>query len=255
MGFFSGFQPVDVILPDPPKWSIRINDTNPVFYYCSAPGSCINYGMVGVINPNASTPIETQIALAKNSTFMLEPGQPWPSESEDPFPTGSGGQESPSPTTLSTHTPSATSPAPASTTTAVASSHSGLSSGAIAGVAIGAAAVALIAAVLLYLCGRHSRKQYPPPQHATPQLYVPGPHMSFVQPKHMSTMTAGSGVYGSPVLPGYVPQHDPAMSPPLQPAFPVTESLAAVTESRTPTSPSPSHGGFAAPAYHPAGLA
>jgi len=50
-GFFSGFYPVDVILDDPPKWRMQINDTDPIFFYCSAPGSCINYGMVGVINP------------------------------------------------------------------------------------------------------------------------------------------------------------------------------------------------------------
>lgn len=53
VGFFSGFKPVDTISSDtpPPSWSIRINDTNPIFFYCTAPGSCINYSMVGVINP------------------------------------------------------------------------------------------------------------------------------------------------------------------------------------------------------------
>lgn len=50
-GFFSGFQPVDAILDDPPKWTLRINDTDPVFFYCGAPGSCIDFQMVGVINP------------------------------------------------------------------------------------------------------------------------------------------------------------------------------------------------------------
>ncbi|KAI2483607.1 hypothetical protein Ptr902_05924 [Pyrenophora tritici-repentis] len=54
-GFFSGFKPVNAILSSPPTYRIRINDTNPVFFYCSAPGSCLNYGMVGAINPNAST--------------------------------------------------------------------------------------------------------------------------------------------------------------------------------------------------------
>lgn len=51
MGFFGGFHPVDAILADPPSWSVRINDSDPIFVYCSAPGSCINYGMVAVINP------------------------------------------------------------------------------------------------------------------------------------------------------------------------------------------------------------
>ena len=51
VGFFSGFHPVDVILSRPPAWSIQINDTNPFFFYCTAPSDCIEYQMVGVINP------------------------------------------------------------------------------------------------------------------------------------------------------------------------------------------------------------
>ena len=35
----------------PPTWNLTINDTEPIFLYCAAPGSCINYQMVGVINP------------------------------------------------------------------------------------------------------------------------------------------------------------------------------------------------------------
>ena len=74
VGFFSGFHPVDVILDNnvgphsssalvscakyslkPPTWNLTINDTEPIFYYCSAPGSCINFAMVGVINPVCMT--------------------------------------------------------------------------------------------------------------------------------------------------------------------------------------------------------
>ena len=51
IGFFSGFHPVDAFLDDPPKWSIRINDTSPIFFYCSGPIACIEKQMVGVINP------------------------------------------------------------------------------------------------------------------------------------------------------------------------------------------------------------
>ena len=71
-GFFSGLIPVSDILDDvrsspslwmaasqmminrvlqPPKWNLTINDTRPIFFYCSAPGSCIDYQMVGAINP------------------------------------------------------------------------------------------------------------------------------------------------------------------------------------------------------------
>ncbi|KAF2791343.1 hypothetical protein K505DRAFT_225615, partial [Melanomma pulvis-pyrius CBS 109.77] len=52
VGFFSGFHPLMTDwLNQPPKWSVTINDTDPIFFYCSASGSCINYQMVGVINP------------------------------------------------------------------------------------------------------------------------------------------------------------------------------------------------------------
>ena len=284
MGFFSGFKPVGEILPNPPTFSITINDTNPVFYYCSAPGSCINHGMVGVINPNGTTSIDTQIALAKNSSFMLQPGQAWPSEEEDPFPSSSSSATVAATSTKPSATKTPTSTAPASTTTAAAvssNSHGGLSGGAIAGIAIGAAAIALIAAVLLYMCGRQSRKRYSsahqtPPnmsnQHATPSIYLPGSqHMSFVPSPHnkhasaMSSTTSPLMRYGSPPpLPGYIPQHDPAMSPPLSHSFPAPidnsvhhsggENMSEA--GGVPSSPSPSNQGFvppvsgAAPAYN-----
>jgi hypothetical protein len=38
-------------MSQPPKWNLTINDTSPIFFYCSAPGSCIDYQMVGAINP------------------------------------------------------------------------------------------------------------------------------------------------------------------------------------------------------------
>jgi hypothetical protein len=77
VGFFSGFHPVDAILDKPPTWTVRVNDSDPMFFYCSAPGSCINYAMVGVINPNASTSLEVQRDNAEKSQFMLQPGQVW----------------------------------------------------------------------------------------------------------------------------------------------------------------------------------
>lgn len=73
-GFFSGFRPVDKVLDEPPKYSIAVNDTNPILFYCSAPGSCITYGMVGGINLNKSMSIEKQRLLAMDSSYMLQPG-------------------------------------------------------------------------------------------------------------------------------------------------------------------------------------
>lgn len=75
-GFFSGFNPVDKVLDSPPKYSLRINDSEPIFFYCSAPGSCITYGMVGGINLNGNMSIDRQRTLAMDSAFMLQPGIP-----------------------------------------------------------------------------------------------------------------------------------------------------------------------------------
>lgn len=42
-GFYSGSYAVDAVLDNPPKFQLLINDTLPIFYYCGAPGSCINW--------------------------------------------------------------------------------------------------------------------------------------------------------------------------------------------------------------------
>ncbi|KAL9114540.1 MAG: hypothetical protein Q9227_001621 [Pyrenula ochraceoflavens] len=248
IGFFSGFHPVDTILPDPPKWTLTINDTDPVFYYCSAPGSCINYGMVGVVNPNATHTLAVQKQLARNSSFMLQPGEPWPSESTpDPFSTSAGSV----PTSTSSSWPSSSSSSSSS------GGHSGLSGGAIAGIAIGAAAVALIAASLLYLCGRQSvRDRF---HHRGPfdnrQSYGSQPPM-MAHPQHMSGMTYSSrgdhDQFGqpSPGLPGYM-QHQ-TMSPNMQPQYPPSDvfSQNGMGSPGLPRSPSPSQmTGPTVPAY------
>jgi hypothetical protein len=51
LGIYAPFISDLILNEQPPSWTIRINDTGPIFFYCSAPGSCIKYGMVGVINP------------------------------------------------------------------------------------------------------------------------------------------------------------------------------------------------------------
>jgi len=43
-GFFGGFQ------SPPATFTILVNDTNPIWFYCSTPNHC-QQGMVGVINP------------------------------------------------------------------------------------------------------------------------------------------------------------------------------------------------------------
>jgi hypothetical protein len=202
-GFFSGFRPVDAILLEPPKFIIEINDTSPIFFYCSAPGSCIGYGMVGAINPNATTSLVTQRQLAMNSTFMLQPGEPWPSEgAADPFTTTATAGATAVTTSTATSQPNYTESA------GEAKKSYTLSTGTIAGIAIGGLAIVLIAAALLYFCGRRSRKNRnePLPQHPyssrgskyTPQI-----------PEHKTHMATYSGgeSFSVPFL-GHLPSHN-----------------------------------------------
>ncbi|KAF2684487.1 hypothetical protein K458DRAFT_302886, partial [Lentithecium fluviatile CBS 122367] len=79
-GFYSGFHYVETVTEHPPTWQLTINDTSPQFFYCSAPGSCTKYGMVGIINPNASTSIDRQRTIALASDYELSPGEPFPAE-------------------------------------------------------------------------------------------------------------------------------------------------------------------------------
>ena len=48
-----------------PTWNLTINSTAPTFFYCGAPGSCVNWAMLGAINADANHSIETQIKLAR----------------------------------------------------------------------------------------------------------------------------------------------------------------------------------------------
>lgn len=159
-GFFSGFNPVDKVLDNPPKYRVRVNDTEPIFFYCSAPGSCITYGMVGGINLNSSMSIDKQRTLAMDSAYMLQPGQslfhypeyrtnvylgePFPPES--PLPSGN-----PATSVL----PSSISQPSSSSTSVPAHTSSGaLSTDAIVGIVIAAIGALLFAALLFFCWGR-----------------------------------------------------------------------------------------------------
>ncbi|CAO2652889.1 Nn.00g023000.m01.CDS01 [Neocucurbitaria sp. VM-36] len=130
-GFFTGFHAVDKVLEDPPKYSLIINDTDPVFFYCSAPGSCLTYGMVAAININSSTSIDSQHRLALDSAYMLNPGEPFPAES--PLPSSN----------------------PASTSIPEGGhDKKSLSAGTIAGIVIASLSVVVLAALLFFFWGR-----------------------------------------------------------------------------------------------------
>jgi hypothetical protein len=120
--------------------------------------------MVGVINPNKDVSLATQKQFAANSSYMLQPGEPFPEEAS-----ASMSMPTPDPTSFST-APVAPSNTAAATTSAAAApaAHHGLSSGAIAGIAVGSAAVALLAAALFFFIGRtHSYKHLINRQSAT----------------------------------------------------------------------------------------
>ncbi|KAL2180322.1 uncharacterized protein P884DRAFT_297008 [Thermothelomyces heterothallicus CBS 202.75] len=134
-GFYTGIFAPQVISNDPPSYSVRVNDTEPIFFYCAAPGSCVNYHMIGVINPNATQTLAEQLEYAKNATYQLMPGEKFPSETPVPTPTPGQGP-------------------PTYSGSGEDDGGSGLSAGAIAGIAIGGAAVLILGATLLYLCGR-----------------------------------------------------------------------------------------------------
>ncbi len=158
-GFFSGFNPVGEVLDNPPKYSVRINDTEPIFFYCSAPGSCITWGMVGGINLNSSMSIDSQRALALDSAYMLQPGK-FPMTLSaglrtdlhlgEPFPA-----ESPLPSNnpASSILPSSSSNS-ATVSPAGDSSPGGLSAGAIAGIVVAAFSALLFGALLFFCWGR-----------------------------------------------------------------------------------------------------
>lgn len=169
VGFFSGFKPVDAILNNPPKFSVRVNDSNPVFFYCSAPGSCIDYQMVGVINPvslarlyvtlhtddsikNSSVSLAKQKALAKDASYMLQPGENFPAEA-------SSSMASMASTVTATYSEEYTDGPTTSAAAAAATggSHSSLSGGAIGGIVVGAVAVLVLAAALFFYIGRNRK--------------------------------------------------------------------------------------------------
>ncbi|KFY09873.1 hypothetical protein V491_07933 [Pseudogymnoascus sp. VKM F-3775] len=188
VGFWSGFQPVNVVLQDvrlpksmvlvrtnslqPPQFSIVVNDTEPIFFYCSSPGACIQEEMVGVINPNSTQTLDVQLAYAENSTLMFSPGEGYPSETTAP----------------------ATSPSSSS-----APSHS-LSSGAIAGIVIGGIALILLI-VILCLKWRRKKKgtgysqnapQQPPSYSSQPPLQHLEPFPIVYSPESLNNISPES---------------------------------------------------------------
>lgn len=179
VGFFSGFQNVATITNNGPTFSVRVNDTQPIFFYCAAPGSCIDNYMIGVINPNETETLAIQLDYTKNTTMQLSPGDPFPSEA------------------AASATKGATSkPTSGSSSGGGHSGGSSLSGGAIAGIAIGGGVVVLLAAALIYLCGRRGGldKAYTRQRGGHPSASPP----PMVEAKYAAATAAG----GAPKSPG-----------------------------------------------------
>ncbi|KAK3328865.1 hypothetical protein B0H66DRAFT_4382 [Apodospora peruviana] len=211
-GFYSGTESPQVVSNDLPTFDVKINDTDPIFYYCVAPGSCDEHHMIGVINPSKTETFAIQMQFAQNATFQLAPGDPWPSETAGEQPTETAGSD----TANNTASPTATADPQSSGT------H--LSAGAIAGIAIGGAAVIILAAALIYLCGRRGgfdkayRKSVQPYVGAASPHPSQGPMAEHQQQYVAGGIPAGAGMPKSPgqtsfstysVPPG---EHDPYRS-------------------------------------------
>lgn len=180
---------------------------SPVRTDTSPPSLPLSASLTSLVAQNKDQTLEGYLASVEQADFELVPGQDWPTEGED------GDDESDSD---SGSQPPA---APANSD----NSHHSLSPGAIAGIAIGGVAVLLIAAALIYLCGRRGGKDNayrkslmgqwghkgPPPS--------PFPPVAAIEPKTMTPMTMGTGQeWNSPMAsPGYMATtHQHAMEVP-----------------------------------------
>ncbi|KAL9080216.1 MAG: hypothetical protein Q9157_000999, partial [Trypethelium eluteriae] len=126
-GFFSGHFPLETIQPNPPTWNLTVNDTE----------------------PNGTEFLANQKAAAKAADYMLEPGQPFPEEA-------ASSMSSIAATATATVTSATSAPTTAGPPLTVTTTHTGLSSGAIAGIVVAGFIVLLLGAALFFFIGRNS---------------------------------------------------------------------------------------------------
>ncbi|KAK0267230.1 hypothetical protein LTR35_016505 [Friedmanniomyces endolithicus] len=165
------------------------------------------HAMVGVINPDSNTTLNTQIELSRQANYMLEPGQAVPQDALQSMSSLAatattatvtvsviGSAATATPTTSSTVTPTPI----VSATPAASSSSSSLSPGAIAGIVLdGVVALVAVAALLLMYCRTNSSKaeRRRLRDNSAPQMQSNGEMAGF--------MTAHNGNYDGAQLPPY----------------------------------------------------
>ncbi|PMD16996.1 hypothetical protein NA56DRAFT_708213 [Hyaloscypha hepaticicola] len=155
VGFWGGFKPIYIVGVDQLEYQIRINDTEPIFLLLRGSWSLHSqrhanrrYSHVS----NATQTWEAQYESALNATQAFVPGEYFPLEGVPTTPPSvvlatSTGSSSPTTSTVNIK--------PTQTTVAGSpGKSSNLSTGTIAGIAVGAAAIAVLAAGLFYLYGR-----------------------------------------------------------------------------------------------------
>ncbi|KAH7002901.1 hypothetical protein EDB82DRAFT_425232 [Fusarium venenatum] len=147
-GFSSGPEPVKAITDDAPRYRVRVNNTEPIFFYCGAPGSCVRYHMMGVVNPSKNKTLKGWLKNAADVDYQLTPGEPWPKE--EGFKTSTTSAVPEPTTSTAPNESSSSSPVSGGTT----GSDNGLRGSAIAGIVVGSVAVLGIIIGGIYLCGR-----------------------------------------------------------------------------------------------------
>ncbi|KXT04158.1 hypothetical protein AC578_44 [Pseudocercospora eumusae] len=263
-GFYSGPQE-NATRYNPTVWNYTVTHTGPVFFYCGAPGSCVNYGMLGVINPDSSVNLTAQQELAKEARYVLYPDQTMDAEARASIsaladtvldrPTASSTS-----TSTSTATPTAQTSAPAATTIAASHSKHGLSTGAIAGIAVGGAAVLVIIGTLIFYFGRtkgqikalqatmHQRheSQAPPEMTVDGITYIPRDSRhasgkpSLVPSYDLRSKSPESSMYGAAMDPAVNPSQTPAQQyQPRSPAAPDFGFHAPIPRHEMPVSATP----------------
>jgi len=107
-GFFSGFMPVKKTDTFMPTFTVLVNQTAPLWFYCATGPHC-QRGMSGVINPPKNN-AERTLAKYKESAIGSTTKVPGPPEGGETDPDGPSGPEPP--TTVPTLSPNNTRPTP-----------------------------------------------------------------------------------------------------------------------------------------------